>query len=892
MFFLIFTDDIKNKRIDRSYFHTALLHYRAYVSEATMTGDLILRVRAHDKDYSSRQDNVDYKLENGHGVFQIRRKTGEIFLASHVDRENVAQYDLMVVARDRGNPVKSSSVPLTVFITDVNDNPPHFRQPDSIYHVTLAEGYPSERVFLNVTAEDADEGVHSEILYTITSGNNEGIFFIHGETGGAFIMPKAELDYETATSHRLIVRAVDCTNCPANVPKLSAFVTVDINVTDQNEFPPVFPLSPFEACVYENRSVSTTVFQAQANDGDAGRYGVLTYSIIDDNQDSQYFAIDSQTGHVLTQEVFDYETRNEYSFQIKAEDIEGLADTVVVRVKILDADEYSPVFLRTDYKFYIKGSAKPGDFVGRVQAVDQDGGTAGRVVYRLKYQDDYFKIDSNTGNVTVKLALHDEAPRRRRKRALQGEQKQLTVEASTGMDGSHVSSTHIMIDIDRTCDGCVYIPSTQPGGVDSVVLAVVIVVIVFILVVAAIVFVFCLVRKRRQKQPPPENTSYSESPFTAPNIAPPPLNHQRNGDIFKNKFLHINHNASNVTSSDISEHSHHSASSGRGSAEDDVDEEVQMITESNYLNNSQGYRRKTMPDSGIQQDEDTLSEPSVQTHQEYLAKLGIDSTKIGKPKAVKQVINHSVESMHQFSDEGGGEGNFEGPSDYDKMTDVETDEEVAMIDRNKDMGFHEPDAQNPGSLSSVINSEEEFSGSYNWDYLLNWGPQYQPLAHVFSEIAKLKDDSIQPKTQPVRTVPQQRTNPSLQFKTKTVPPPMITNTPPKAVAPQVMTRPTHTSSSSGSHPHSTWGASTMNTSMPSLPRSPISYESSFTSPALSPSFTPSLSPLAAGSPSPLVSAHANGSPNSSGQNTPGRRVSKQNGHIALSSSGSEREFRI
>merc|ERR1712088_1274159 len=39
-----------------------------------------------------------------------------------------------------------------------------------------------------------------------------------------------------------------------------------------------------------------------------------------------------------------------------------------------------------------------------------------------------------------------------------------------------------------------------------------------------------------------------------------------------------------------------------------------------------------------------------------------------------------------------------------------------------------------------MGSEEELAGSYNWDYLLDWGPQYQPLAHVFQEISSLKDE--------------------------------------------------------------------------------------------------------------------------------------------------------
>jgi len=43
-----------------------------------------------------------------------------------------------------------------------------------------------------------------------------------------------------------------------------------------------------------------------------------------------------------------------------------------------------------------------------------------------------------------------------------------------------------------------------------------------------------------------------------------------------------------------------------------------------------------------------------------------------------------------------------------------------------------------GSLSSIVHSEEELSGSYNWDYLQHWGPKYQPLSSVFAEIARLK----------------------------------------------------------------------------------------------------------------------------------------------------------
>lgn len=141
-----------------------------------------------------------------------------------------------------------------------------------------------------------------------------------------------------------------------------------------------------------------------------------------------------------------------------------------------------------------------------------------------------------------------------------------------------------------------------------------------------------------------------------------------------------------------------------------------------------------------------------------------------------------------------------------------------------------------GSLSSIVHSEEELTGSYNWDYLLDWGPQYQPLAHVFSEIARLKDDAASVKSATSGTSSGKSKN---HQPMKTVPPPLITNVAPRSItAPVINTRPMH------STPHQN--------QMLLLPRSPISHDTSTgfsTSAAMSPSFSPSLSPLATRSPS-------------------------------------------
>jgi protocadherin-16/23 len=318
--------------------------------------------------------------------------------------------------------------------------------------------------------------------------------------------------------------------------------------------------------------------------------------------------------------------------------------------------------------------------------------------------------------------------------------------------------------------------------------------------------------------------------------------------------------------------------------EEDEDEEIRMINATPQQ--KQGLR---MPDSGMQ-DDDAISEHSVQNHQEYLARLGIDTgkinTKVGTAKPAP--VASSVESMHYFSDAVGGEDALEG---YPNGR--------APVPRQQLQGFSygEAEQSNVGSLSSVINSEEEFSGSYNWDYLLDWGPQYQPLADVFTEIARLKDESIKPKTKPTQIVPQRQfaqPNPSAHMGR---PPPILTDMPPRAVPLSSRggdTAPSHMSSSSSVAN----SARTSQLTSISLPKSPISYESSFTSPAMSPSFTPSLSPLGTRSPSISPLTTPKGVPSSghssSGGDTPKRRPQHRHRAIRLApaSSDSEREIQI
>ncbi|KAL8616761.1 hypothetical protein ACOMHN_017798 [Nucella lapillus] len=880
-------------------------NYSTSVRESLQRGTELLTVSAEDAEDSSGDNNNNNNNKNNNNVhyvlsgpsastFYMQAGTGRILLSGALDHERSGRYELRAMAVDRGTPPRNRTVPVTIQVLDDNDNPPRFHNRQ--YHVSLVENYPLGQVFLTLNATDADEGPHGELEYHLTSGNSSGVFAC-GRNGALALL--SSLDFESQPSHRLVISAVDCVGCPAGAPRLSAFVTVVVNVTDVNEFAPQFPLTHYYGTVAENLNGYLTVFQVHANDKDGGEYGEVNYTILPQG-DKDLFLINSDTGHIITMKTFNYEDPSErkvYNITVRAMDSGGLHSTAAVTITVTDEDEFPPKFSNKSYGFRVPGSAKKGAFVGTVSARDSDGGSAGRVVFVLERPVEYFQIDPVSGNISVSYTLHedvgeDQGQTRRKKRALVQDSEPLIVRASSGMESSLSATVSVLVSIDRSCAGCQAPMHELDDGLSSVAIALIVLVCILVPAVIIIVLLVFICQKRRTKGVPTtvNGEGYGGREGTL-SVTPPPLEEAGPLPAFKSALQYNNHiRAGKVNVSDFSEQSHNSASSGRGSVEVEDEDEIRRINANNYLTNLAAFRHKTMPDSGIQQDEDAGSEPvAAANHHEYLARLGIDSSKIGKPPVRHKAsssgstsgvdMTFCVENVQAFGSN--GSGGRDGGVDLDHFTDTDVDEEMVMIENSRrqqqqqgvtivpaggEVPFQAPEPQQTGALSHVVNSEEEYSGSYNWDYLLDWGPQYQPLAHVFSEIAKLKDEAVTPKKTPVKTVPQRKINGGHSLapsQARIVPPPIITSAPPPlgldssdcddsdrvSDSGGMLGSRGHKSSSSAATSGGGRSQRTPGSSLPSLPRSPISYEPGMHSSALTPSFTPSVSPLGTHTPS-------------------------------------------
>lgn len=852
------------------------------VNEDTKKGSSLLQIGGIND--VLKKYNLEFHITSGNegDMFDVTSE-GALMLLNTLDRETQDSYTLGLAAVEQGKMLSynQNKTSITVFVTvaDANDNAPVFSTSD--FELSVSEDVKIGYTLTQLSATDADllGTPNAAIIYNITSGDDEDLFYIHPSTGTLTV--NKTLDYDTGrTEYKLIIVA-----CDQGVPSLCNAVYVKVGILDENDNAPTFPVNEYFETIGENERLGTSIFTARATDLDKGKYGKLEYSIIPStnnynrNDDSwKMFQMDVSSGLVNTNAVFDYEQKNKYEFSIKASDLGGKSSTVKVRIDIESRDEFYPQFTQKTYKFRVpKSGALPvGYVIGQATATDRDKGLDGRIVYQLSTSHPFFKINRTTGVIIIKKKV-DSVPN------LYGSDKSisLVVTASSGRQGSLTNKTAVEIglndlaaaatDADQITDA-----AAPSGGLSDWALGLLIAFIVVIIIFAA-AFLFLKMKNKRHKKENKPGLSSEGVGATNSYVDPSAFDTipiRNTGNVPPNQFAPPKYdeippygphtgssNSGAATTSELSG-SDQSGSSGRGSAEDGEDgedEEIRMINEG-PLQRDGGILRQS---NGV--DDDNLSDVSVHNTQEYLARLGIVDTATGGGASTSSrrcsenvgnkdtMLHHApIDSMHMFDEDAAHENEITNLI-YAKLNEVtgserasSADEASAAVDRAMALGaFPSAPGENTavptagpsmtGSLSSIVHSEEELTGSYNWDYLLDWGPQYQPLAHVFSEIARLKDDAVSLQSGNSGASSAKSKGTSISGG-KSVPPPLLTTVAPRSCpAPSLSCR------------------------QPQLllPRSPISHDvpGAFSAAAaMSPSFSPSLSPLATRSPSmsPLV----------------------------------------
>ncbi|XP_038572494.1 desmocollin-1-like [Micropterus salmoides] len=387
--------------------------YVAMVPEMANIGTSIIQVTARDADDPTYGNSARlvYAITQGQDYFSVDPQTGVLRTAvPDMDRETRDEYLVILQAKDMGGHLGglSGTTTVTVKLSDVNDNPPHFRR--SAWSFSVSElAAPGVEVG-RLTATDPDLGENAQLEFTILDSEETEIFNITGRDQEAVIVLNKLLDYETRSSYTFSVEVanpiVDARYLRKGPFKDQATVRVMVLNADE---PPRFSQARYHLDVSENCPPVCSVGRVYAVDPDTGQSTNIRYSIDPQSDPEALFRIASDTGFISTVMELDREQEQWHNITVIAtqRDNPNLVSRVVVAIETLDQNDNAPELDR-QYTTSVCDSSAPGQVVQVLRAIDKDQGGQDTPVHFSIPPESSSALNltiRETGGVTASLVL-------------------------------------------------------------------------------------------------------------------------------------------------------------------------------------------------------------------------------------------------------------------------------------------------------------------------------------------------------------------------------------------------------------------------------------------------------------------------------------------------------
>ena len=369
---------------------------------------IAIRITDPDSQMSDNRNNT-IRFVTGGEYFD---KT-QLSLSLRIVRQNVGidrevtgdRFNLIVELIEGNNPLLHRFINATVEVGDVNDNAPHLTK--EVFYYTESNVSSKTLTTLGDFVADPDNGTNGTVssYELISVVNQDG-----RDLTDRFIAVNVGSGRNLLSSGQLLAPALDrerdgpSLNITMNFtddgdPQMSAVITFLVEILDVNDNPPQFTKMTYKFSFPENFHMNSSVGRVFASDPDNGENGTVIYTIIDGSN----FIIDSQSGEIKTEIVFDREVQENYTIIVGAHDNSSdvqLSSTAVVVVMISDENDNPPVFTEPHLTLSVSSDTAVGTTIGRVEATDRDIGENAMVHYQINPSVP-FSIDSVTGDITV-----------------------------------------------------------------------------------------------------------------------------------------------------------------------------------------------------------------------------------------------------------------------------------------------------------------------------------------------------------------------------------------------------------------------------------------------------------------------------------------------------------
>ncbi|XP_073710561.1 protocadherin gamma-A11 isoform X24 [Misgurnus anguillicaudatus] len=263
---------------------------------------------------------------------------------SDLDREKKSQYNISVTCADEGVPSLSSSVTLSLQISDVNDNAPVFEK--SSYEAFVLENNTPGLSIFTVSARDADFNQNARVSYMLEDSSVNGVpvsSLVSVSADSGVIHAVRSFDYEQIKDFHFRVKAQD-----GGSPPLSSNVSMKIIIQDQNDNAPqvLYPVQSGGSVVAEivprSADVGYLVTKVVAVDVDSGQNAWLSYKL-QKATDRALFEVGLQNGEIRTVRQVTDKDAVKQRLTVVVEDNGQPSRSATVNVNVAVADSFPEV---------------------------------------------------------------------------------------------------------------------------------------------------------------------------------------------------------------------------------------------------------------------------------------------------------------------------------------------------------------------------------------------------------------------------------------------------------------------------------------------------------------------------------------------------------------------
>lgn len=344
--------------------------------------DFILQVVASDPDVEQK---LTYAIIQGNeaGLFKINPETGEVFANAAISGAIDQSFSLVVQVTDNAENPMSAHANITIIslkIVAIN------RQPVAQNLTVEIEGnFAVNDLIGKILASDPDAG--QLLTYTITGGNQEGLFKINPETGEIH----AAVDF-ISTTDQTVILTIEVKDNADEPLVVNATATINITGIQLNQSP-MISNQAFD--IDGDLTSNEFIGQLFASDPDTGQK--LSYSIVQGNE-AGLFKLDPETGEVFANQAISVNSNETFTFVVQVTDDHQMPLSGHANVTI----QITPAFVNQspvigDQSFEIRKNDKLGDMIGQVLASDPNAEQSLTFDIVSGNEEGAFSIDPVTG---------------------------------------------------------------------------------------------------------------------------------------------------------------------------------------------------------------------------------------------------------------------------------------------------------------------------------------------------------------------------------------------------------------------------------------------------------------------------------------------------------------